>query len=225
MLSGWCLVESGISMAHVSKCRVVETFLLQSSLSRPICTKQVHVTKQSFVEMFYCAMQPEPTNLHEAAKQGHLERTRQLLEGGADANAKDARSITPLGIAVGFNRVDVIRELLKSDADVALTDGRGNIPLHYAAGAGSLCFPYPFPHALLLSNVKAPLVKVLLSLSLLYIFPCALSLTICQVTSYVKADEVSCSRLELLLEGSGSLLFAADIMSVCKGASLAIMYI
>ncbi|KAK9832203.1 hypothetical protein WJX74_002667 [Apatococcus lobatus] len=80
--------------------------------------------------------QPEPTNLHEAAKQGNVEKCQELLAGGADANAKDGRGITPLGVAVGFNRVDVIAELLKAGADVAVTDSQGNIPLHYAAGYG-----------------------------------------------------------------------------------------
>lgn len=88
----------------------------------------------SYANYGRCLLQPEPTNLHEAAKQGNVEKCQELLKGGADANAKDARGITPLGVAVGFNRVDVITELLQAGADVALTDSRGNIPLHYAAG-------------------------------------------------------------------------------------------
>ena len=97
-------------------------------------------------------LQPEPTNLHEAAKQGNVEKCQELLKGGADANAKDARSITPLGVAVGFNRVDVIKELLQAGADVALTDSRGNIPLHYAAGDASL--PYQLSLAFAILGIK-----------------------------------------------------------------------
>ena len=51
---------------------------------------------------------------------------------------QDARGITPLGVAVGFNRLAAIKVLLKADAKVDVTDGRGNTPLHYAAGASML---------------------------------------------------------------------------------------
>lgn len=47
---------------------------------------------------------------------------------------QDSRGITPLGVAVGFNRLAIVKALLAAKADVALTDGRGNTPLHYAAG-------------------------------------------------------------------------------------------
>ena len=50
---------------------------------------------------------------------------------------QDERGITPLGVAVGFNRLEVIRELLAAHADVEKTDRMGNTPLHYAAGSFS----------------------------------------------------------------------------------------
>lgn len=44
------------------------------------------------------------------------------------------RGVTPLGIAVGFNKLPVIELLLEKGADVMLTDAAGNTVLHYAAG-------------------------------------------------------------------------------------------
>ena len=51
-------------------------------------------------------------------------------------NKQDARGITPLGVAVGFNRITAVEFLLETGADVHLADHRGNTVLHYAAGYG-----------------------------------------------------------------------------------------
>lgn len=75
-------------------------------------------------------------NLHDAAKAGDQELTKRLLEEGAEVDGRDARGITPLGVAVGFNNIPVVQALLENGADVTLTDARGNTALHYAAGYG-----------------------------------------------------------------------------------------
>lgn len=79
-------------------------------------------------------------NLHDAAKTGNEDLTRRLVEEGAEVDGRDARGTTPLGVAVGFNKLPVVRALLENGADVALTDARGNTALHYAAG--ELCLPF-----------------------------------------------------------------------------------
>ena len=56
---------------------------------------------------------------------------------GADVNQADMRGITPLGVAVGFNRIAIVEALLEAGADVEKPDGRGNTVLHYAAGGVS----------------------------------------------------------------------------------------
>ena len=73
--------------------------------------------------------------LHGAAKLGDAGAAASLLADGAQVDARDARGITALGVAVGFNKIAVIKALLAAGADVRLTDAKGNTPLHYAAGA------------------------------------------------------------------------------------------
>lgn len=46
------------------------------------------------------------------------------------------KGVTALGIAVGFNRKEMVELLLQRGADVMLTDGKNNTVLHYAAGKG-----------------------------------------------------------------------------------------
>lgn len=79
-------------------------------------------------------MQRKIECLQDAAKAGDLEAAKKLLEGGADVNGKDAKGITPLGVAVGFNKIPIIKLFLEQEADVELTDPKGNTALHYAAG-------------------------------------------------------------------------------------------
>jgi hypothetical protein len=80
--------------------------------------------------------------LHAAAKAGDAATLKKLLAApGADRpspDARDAKGITALGTAVGFNRLDCVAALLDGGAAVDGTDGRGNTPLHYAAGYGRL---------------------------------------------------------------------------------------
>ena len=95
----------------------------------------------------------EVKTLHDAAKAGDVAKAEALLagegsgaEGGeegeraepADVNAPDSRGIVPLGVAVGFNQLEMVAFLLKHGADVGHQDARGNTPLHYAAGYGRL---------------------------------------------------------------------------------------
>ena len=56
---------------------------------------------------------------------------------GADVNKADARGVTALGLAVGYNKVALVKVLLEGGADVAKTDAKGSSALHYAAGMGT----------------------------------------------------------------------------------------
>ena len=95
----------------------------------------------------------EATALMIAAAMGYPEIAEQLLEGGADVNAVDARGHAALHAAAqyGFDHNDSLRArrlfdaLLKRDADVSLADKEGKTPLLLLLGAhlrpGSDCDP------------------------------------------------------------------------------------
>ena len=53
---------------------------------------------------------------------------------GADVNQADGRGITALGLAVGYNKLELVKVLIAARADVHQADAKGSTSLHYAAG-------------------------------------------------------------------------------------------
>ncbi|CAE7702376.1 CARNS1 [Symbiodinium sp. CCMP2456] len=74
--------------------------------------------------------------LHEAAKKGDLAAVQQFLDKNKPLDAQDHKGITPLGYAIGANRIAVVKKLLDSRANPYAVDSSGNSGLHYAAGYG-----------------------------------------------------------------------------------------
>jgi len=77
-----------------------------------------------------------PLNIHEAAKNGDLKAVQEFLEKKQPLDAQDGKGITPLGYAVGANRIAVVKLLLDNRANPFAVDSSGNSGLHYAAGYG-----------------------------------------------------------------------------------------
>lgn len=73
--------------------------------------------------------------LHEAAKNGDLKAVQEFL-GKQPLDGQDAKGITPLGYAIGANRIAVAKLLLDGRANPFAVDSSGNSGLHYAAGYG-----------------------------------------------------------------------------------------
>jgi len=74
--------------------------------------------------------------LHEAAKNGDLKAVQEYLERKKPLDSQDHKGITPLGYAIGANRIAVVKMLLDSRANPFAVDSSGNSGLHYAAGYG-----------------------------------------------------------------------------------------
>merc|ERR1719446_1423678 len=77
-----------------------------------------------------------PLNIHEAAKNGDLKAVQEFLEKKQPLDAQDGKGITPLGYAIGANRIAVVKLLLDNRANPFAVDSSGNSGLHYAAGYG-----------------------------------------------------------------------------------------
>ena len=73
------------------------------------------------------------TTIHEAIRQGDLEKTRALLRNSPHmTNSKDNNGQTPLHVAAYNGKKDVAQLLLANRAKVNATDNDGQTPLHLA---------------------------------------------------------------------------------------------
>ena len=72
-------------------------------------------------------------NLLDSVIMHDIARVHELVEQGANVNAKDAEhQETPLMLAVKFSKLEMVRLLLKVGAEVSARDDRGRTALFYA---------------------------------------------------------------------------------------------
>ena len=76
--------------------------------------------------------------LHTCADKGLLDVARDLIEAGADVNAKDNEGLTPLYMCALGGHVEVARALIEAGADVNAKKDNGVTPLHMCAYTGHL---------------------------------------------------------------------------------------
>jgi ankyrin repeat protein len=81
--------------------------------------------------------QKKPTeSLHRFAGEGDIEKVRSLITQGADVNAKDKDSITPLHYAAKKGHTDVAEFLVSKGAEVNIKSYTDSTPLYFAAAKG-----------------------------------------------------------------------------------------
>ena len=86
--------------------------------------------------------------LHYAARNGHADATRVLVDGGADINLRSGDESSPMLVAVINGNYDLARELLEAGADPNLVSDDGASPLFAALNIEwSLRTWYPQPQA------------------------------------------------------------------------------
>ena len=76
--------------------------------------------------------------LIEEIKFGNEERSRRLIEDGADPNSTDEEGLSALHWAVLLRRTATTGLLIKSGANVNADNGRGDTTIHMAAAAGNI---------------------------------------------------------------------------------------
>jgi len=78
----------------------------------------------------------ETTPMHTAAGGGHMDTMEQLMERGADVNAKDGNDRTPMHLAAQNDHRETVKWLKEQGADVNAKDNAGQTPMHLAAQKG-----------------------------------------------------------------------------------------
>ena len=98
----------------------------------------------AFISMFLIALWTSPrlasavTDLHLAAKEGHVKKVKRLLAQGVDVNSLSSSGYTPLHISAGWDKRRVTRLLLMNGAKINVRDSSGRTPLHLSASRGHL---------------------------------------------------------------------------------------
>jgi len=70
--------------------------------------------------------------IHQAGREGNIEAVKYHLAAGTDVNAKDEEGETPLHLAAGGCRKEVIELLIEKGADVNAQGVGGMTPLDWA---------------------------------------------------------------------------------------------
>lgn len=104
---------------HLARCALNRSIVADSGSSRHLCAQPGKIE-----------------TIQEAARWNDLKRAKELIDARKGIADQDARGISPLGVAVGFNRIAIVKMLLDAGVDIDSRDQKGNTALHYAAGYG-----------------------------------------------------------------------------------------
>lgn len=124
--------ETPIILATKSKQAEAVRLLLQKGVEVNVANTSYNIVRNGPIAMI------KLTPLHRAAAFGPLEMVRDLLQAGADVNARDSRALTPLIFAVATDYADprIVQALIQAGADVNAHDNTGETALDWAEKFG-----------------------------------------------------------------------------------------
>ncbi len=132
-LALWVLLLQVCLFAGVVKCQMIHHLVARGDLE---AVRELIESRPSELEKRYREPLPHgfyrSTPLMIAAKYGHDDIVRLLLEAGADLNAEGVMNTIVLNIAVEGDHTDIVRQLLEGNANVYASGRDGNLPLHLA---------------------------------------------------------------------------------------------
>jgi hypothetical protein len=120
--------ETPIILATKSKQAEAVRMLIRKGVDVNVANTSNNVVRTGPVAMI--RLRP----LHRAAAFGPVEMVRDLIQAGADVNARDSRSVTPLMFAVAteYQTPRMVAALLQAGADVNARDNTGETALDWA---------------------------------------------------------------------------------------------
>ncbi|MBZ5724192.1 MAG: ankyrin repeat domain-containing protein [Acidobacteriia bacterium] len=124
--------ETPLIMATKSKQADAVGLLIQKGVRVNVTSTSSNTVRHGPIAMI------KLTPLHRAAAFGPLEMVGGLLKAGADVNARDSRSLTPLifAVATEYAAPQIVQTLLKAGADVNVRDNAGETALDWAEKFG-----------------------------------------------------------------------------------------
>jgi len=115
---------------------VLMKYLQNEDLMRKISQKLGGITPEMTKQLMM--IQETSVSLHDAAGKGDLQKINDFLKDGKDVNGKDFKGVTPLGYAVGHDKLSAVKVLIDAKANVNEVDSAGNGAVHFAAGYGRM---------------------------------------------------------------------------------------
>ena len=113
---------------------VLMKYLQNEDLMRKISQKLGGITPEMTKQLMM--IQETSVSLHDAAGKGDLQKINDFLKDGKDVNGKDFKGVTPLGYAVGHDKLSAVKVLIDAKANLDDVDSVGNSAVHFAAGYG-----------------------------------------------------------------------------------------
>jgi ankyrin repeat protein/ribosomal protein S13 len=76
--------------------------------------------------------------LIDAARNGNMDKVKELLGAGANVNYQDEDKLTPIMYAIVSEHLDIVKELIARGADITVANHNGATPLHLAASINDI---------------------------------------------------------------------------------------